>query len=419
MHQPRGGVSRYFVELVREFRDGSGPRCARSTSTGARRATSTPWPPASVGRRLVGDDGCVACSSRLPSVPPRPRTSTTRPGTTRIACPDQARAADGRHRRRHDPGAAARTSSPSAQPASRQGGASSRRRTAVLCISESTRRDLLRLYGPLDAAVEVVPPRGRPQNSGPASAPGQPLPDDYLLFVGNRGGYKDFAVALEAFADASGPNTRRLSLVAVGGGPFTTDESWPIAPGGLGGRGSSSVDATDDELPGALRAPLGRSCSRRATRASACRHSRRWPAGRRSCSPTRRRIPEVGGDGGPLLPARRRRRAWRRSSLRLLGDDELAAGIGRAAVSSGRPVHLAPHGRSDCGDVYAGGTGRVAGGRHDQRSRPLATTACARRRRPRACRAGRHRVRAAVASRARCERSRRRRSRSWPDPHAG
>ena len=74
-----------------------------------------------------------------------------------------------------------------------------RRAAAILCISESTRRDLLELYGPLDAVIEVVH-----LAAGSGFSPGRTsaleLPADYVLFVGSRGAYKDFAAAADAFA---------------------------------------------------------------------------------------------------------------------------------------------------------------------------------------------------------------------------
>lgn len=93
----------------------------------------------------------------------------------------------------------------------------------VLCISESARADLLKHYGPLDAPVRVTPlaPSGVFQ-TGSGTRTGLPRP--YVLFVGSRSGYKDFGVAADAvrllrqrFPD--------LLLVAVGGDDLTPEES--------------------------------------------------------------------------------------------------------------------------------------------------------------------------------------------------
>ena len=74
-----------------------------------------------------------------------------------------------------------------------------RQAAAIVCISESTRRDLLQIYGPLDAVVEVVHLAVSSHFRPGADRP-RPLPDEYILFVGNRANYKDFTVAAEAFA---------------------------------------------------------------------------------------------------------------------------------------------------------------------------------------------------------------------------
>jgi glycosyltransferase involved in cell wall biosynthesis len=121
-----------------------------------------------------------------------------------------------------------------------------RQASAVVCISESTRRDLLRLLGPLEAVVEVVP-LAVGANFRPGQRSARPLPDDYLLFVGNRGTYKDFAVALESFAGVRAGHPG-LSLVAVGGGQFTQAELDAFRRLSIEGS-VHRVDASDDELP--------------------------------------------------------------------------------------------------------------------------------------------------------------------------
>jgi len=74
----------------------------------------------------------------------------------------------------------------------------------VICISESTRRDLIEYYGVapektsvvyLSADVEFVSASDSGANTG---ASGQP----YVLYVGNRDGYKNFNAFLEAFASS-------------------------------------------------------------------------------------------------------------------------------------------------------------------------------------------------------------------------
>lgn len=93
----------------------------------------------------------------------------------------------------------------------------------VICISEQTRRDLVHFSGipehktltiPL-ASSTLPPPSTRPAGD----LAGRP----YLLYVGERARYKNFARFLEAFA-GSAPLRNDLSVVAFGGGPFRPDE---------------------------------------------------------------------------------------------------------------------------------------------------------------------------------------------------
>ena len=113
----------------------------------------------------------------------------------------------------------------------------------VLCISESTRRDLIAVHPSAASKASVTllgfdPPAARPADSdAPAARP-------YLLFVGQRGGYKNFAGLLEAYA--SSPVLRAgFELLAVGGGAFSAVESAAIAAHGLGDhvRQAAATDA--------------------------------------------------------------------------------------------------------------------------------------------------------------------------------
>ena len=107
-----------------------------------------------------------------------------------------------------------------------------RRGDAVVCISESTKRDLLRLIPMPEEKVSVT----YLANSMTASADGPSLFDfPYLLFVGKRGGYKNFARLLEAYAHSS-----RLRgdfhLVCFGGGQFGPSEIERIKGVGMEGK---------------------------------------------------------------------------------------------------------------------------------------------------------------------------------------
>jgi glycosyltransferase involved in cell wall biosynthesis len=95
---------------------------------------------------------------------------------------------------------------------------------AIICVSESSRRDLLQFYG-VDRAKTRVIHHGlaRLQGSEAAAAElrGQ-APGEYLLFVGRRAAYKNFNGLLRAFR-ATGLHKSML-LLAAGGGPLTSEE---------------------------------------------------------------------------------------------------------------------------------------------------------------------------------------------------
>ena len=103
----------------------------------------------------------------------------------------------------------------------------------VICISESTRTDMERLFGAPRGLVRVIPLGVQPGfSTGHPRLPG--LPDDYLLYVGARRGYKDFALLPSALADLRGRGID-IPLVVVGQ-PFTRDELELIDSAGVAGR---------------------------------------------------------------------------------------------------------------------------------------------------------------------------------------
>ena len=105
-----------------------------------------------------------------------------------------------------------------------------RRAHRVICISESTRRDLLERLRVDPELVSVVHLAGAPV---PAVRPTRPLVDGpYVLYVGPRGGYKNFEGLLRAVAGS--PALRAgVRVVAVGGGPRGVAERAPVRAMGL------------------------------------------------------------------------------------------------------------------------------------------------------------------------------------------
>ena len=88
---------------------------------------------------------------------------------------------------------------------------------AVICVSEATRQDLLELVGVGPAQQVYVIYNGVAAGFQPESHPVVARP--FVLFVGQRGGYKNFRLVAEAMILL--PD---IELLCVGGGPFEPQE---------------------------------------------------------------------------------------------------------------------------------------------------------------------------------------------------
>ena len=94
----------------------------------------------------------------------------------------------------------------------------------VICISENTKNDLVNLYGTPANKISVVL-LGFDQfseNKGPPAAT-TAVAKPFLLYVGSRGGYKNFAGLLKAVA-ASPELLSDCNVIAFGGPEFSTAE---------------------------------------------------------------------------------------------------------------------------------------------------------------------------------------------------
>ncbi|MBU9578534.1 glycosyltransferase family 4 protein [Ralstonia mannitolilytica] len=89
----------------------------------------------------------------------------------------------------------------------------------IICISENTRRDLLKFLPDISEDRVVVIHNGVSENYAPLTAQPDDADRNVVLFVGARGGYKNFFAAARAVA-----RHRDLRLVAVGGGSFSESE---------------------------------------------------------------------------------------------------------------------------------------------------------------------------------------------------
>jgi glycosyltransferase involved in cell wall biosynthesis len=121
----------------------------------------------------------------------------------------------------------------------------------IICISEHTRRDLIELFD-VKAEKTAVIYHGFslnvPQNPLQRIATDSP----YLLYVGSRGGYKNFDRLLEAFA-ASAVLRASFRLIAFGGGNFSRAEKMQIQKLGLQQHEVQQMSGGDEVLGGLYR----------------------------------------------------------------------------------------------------------------------------------------------------------------------
>jgi len=103
----------------------------------------------------------------------------------------------------------------------------------IVAVSESTRADLLRFYPEAARKSSVI-------HHGVASAPTSPdnqalIVGDYLLFVGNRGSYKNFFSFAQTFAELAN-DYPSLKLICTGGGRFSRAETSFLKENGISDR---------------------------------------------------------------------------------------------------------------------------------------------------------------------------------------
>jgi glycosyltransferase involved in cell wall biosynthesis len=104
----------------------------------------------------------------------------------------------------------------------------------VICISENTRRDLVRLYGidPARTSVVYLGCSLTVEANAAKVEGGGHRPS--LLYVGHRGGYKNFGTLLRAYSNSS--ILREFELIAFGGNPLLRSEQKEIERLGIADR---------------------------------------------------------------------------------------------------------------------------------------------------------------------------------------
>lgn len=118
---------------------------------------------------------------------------------------------------------------------------------AVICISETTRRDVQDYYGVGEDKTFVVPLAHSdafhpPENGDEVSSPHKP----FLLYVGKRTHYKNFALLLEAYGSWRGRTD--VDLLVVSDSAWTPDEQRYLAKFDLDTRVQLLIDINDEQL---------------------------------------------------------------------------------------------------------------------------------------------------------------------------
>lgn len=120
----------------------------------------------------------------------------------------------------------------------------------VLCISEHTRRDLIELFGIAPHKTSVVylgydehVPAEKLDSGLSIAIPSRP----YLLYVGSRGGYKNFRGFLKAFA-SSAQLRADCSIMCFGGGRISSEEQLLIRELGLSDMHVMQISGNDAVL---------------------------------------------------------------------------------------------------------------------------------------------------------------------------
>ncbi len=104
----------------------------------------------------------------------------------------------------------------------------------IICVSEATKADLLRIYGDIDTPIAVVHSGVSAEFTKQQGNRHRPewLPEQYLLFVGKRSGYKDVATLFAAFARLVADHPE-LVLVLAGGGALSRTEQQQLQELGI------------------------------------------------------------------------------------------------------------------------------------------------------------------------------------------
>ena len=117
----------------------------------------------------------------------------------------------------------------------------------IICISENTKQDLTRLFGVPNSKISVVHLGFDKFVEDGDSLPSATSAKPFLLYVGQRGGYKNFSGFLKAVA-TSKKLLNDFDIVAFGGGKFLATELFLIHSLGFAVNQVKQVSGNDDSL---------------------------------------------------------------------------------------------------------------------------------------------------------------------------
>ena len=121
----------------------------------------------------------------------------------------------------------------------------------IISISNSTKRDLLKYFDVDESKISVVH-HGVDVEKYQAHIDHEPRQRPYFLYVGARGGYKNFRSVLRALA-CSRSLKKEFDLIAFGGGKFSSEEVRLISELGFKNAQVEQIAGCDDVLVGLYR----------------------------------------------------------------------------------------------------------------------------------------------------------------------
>ena len=103
--------------------------------------------------------------------------------------------------------------------------------TKIIAISQSTKKDLIELFGTDESKIEVVY-LGNSMFPKANISIGYEIPKKYLLFVGGRGSYKNFERFIKSITELLNQD-QELFVVCTGGGKFNSSEIQQFSERGI------------------------------------------------------------------------------------------------------------------------------------------------------------------------------------------